>query len=234
MIDNLFTYLADTMNQSLYFAFIVSAIWGILSIILSPCHLSSIPLLIAYINLNNEKSIKRTFYISLTFSIGILVSITIIGLITFILGMVVGDIGAWANYLVGLIFFVFGFYLLGIIKLPDINFQYKKKASNIYLSALLIGVIFGFALGPCTFAFLAPILGLVFQMSNHTNIMTSIFLLSGFAIGHCITISLAGTFWGWVQKLLKWNENSNALLILRKVCGTLIIIAGIYMIYTVI
>jgi cytochrome c-type biogenesis protein len=43
---------------------------------------------------------------------------------------------------------------------------------------------------------------------------------------------LAGTFTESVQHYLNWNERSGGALILKKICGVLVICGGIYLILT--
>ncbi len=45
MIERLFTLLNDAVQGGPFLAITGSFLWGILSIVLSPCHLSSIPLI---------------------------------------------------------------------------------------------------------------------------------------------------------------------------------------------
>ena len=100
------------------------------------------------------------------------------------------------------------------------------------LSALVLGLLFGIALGPCTFAYMAPVLGIVFQTAR-TELFSAILLLTVFGIGHCAVITLAGTLTKLVQKYLDWSDESNILLWIKRVCGILVILGGVYLIYTV-
>jgi len=54
-------------------------------------------------------------------------------------------------------------------------------------------------------------------------------LLGAYAVGHCLVIVLAGTFTGMLQRYLNWTQASRGAVILRRVCGVLILIAGLYM-----
>ena len=109
---------------------------------------------------------------------GILVSIALIGLITASLGRLMGDLGQIGNGLVAVVFFVFGLYLMDLIPL-NWSFGSKTTQKKGVWAALLLGILFGVALGPCTFAFIAPVLGLVFTRAQH-DYMGSILLLSAF------------------------------------------------------
>jgi len=168
---------------------------------------------------------------SLNFALGILITIAIIGIITASIGRLMGDIGAIGNYFVAIIFFIMGLYLLDIIKLPWEGIQLKGTKYKGFVAALFLGLIFGIGLGPCTFAYMAPILGVVFQTSQF-NFISSISLLAAFGLGHCSVIVAAGILTKQVQKYLDLTNNSKAILWIRRICGVLVIFAGIYLLFT--
>jgi len=234
MIESIFTWLSNALYTSTFLALTASFLWGILSILLSPCHLTSIPLIIGFIDEQGRISTKRAFIISLLFSVGILITIGTIGLITGLMGRMLGDIGNIGNYIIAVIFFVIGLHLLELIPLPFVGManqpKFKKKGP---LAAFVIGLLFGVALGPCTFAYMAPMLGVVFSVSS-TNIIYGAFLILAYALGHCIIIVMVGTFAGIVQKFLHWNEKTKGAVIVKKVCGVLVILGGIYLLITTI
>jgi len=115
-MEQLFTKLTKAIEGTPLIAMGASFLWGMLSILLSPCHLTSIPLLIGVINDRNKKlTIKRTFLLSLLFAIGILLTISLIGLITASMGRIMGDIGRIGNYIVAIVLLIVGLYLLEIV-----------------------------------------------------------------------------------------------------------------------
>ncbi|MFA7288175.1 MAG: cytochrome c biogenesis protein CcdA [Melioribacteraceae bacterium] len=231
MIESIFTSLTLSLYENFWIAILASFAWGILSILLSPCHLSSIPLIVGYINRQGTITLKRTVIMSLNFALGILITIAIIGIITASIGRLMGDIGAIGNYFVAIIFFIMGLYLLDIIKLPWEGIQLKGTKYKGFVAALFLGLIFGIGLGPCTFAYMAPILGVVFQTSQF-NFISSISLLAAFGLGHCSVIVAAGILTKQVQKYLDLTNNSKAILWIRRICGVLVIFAGIYLLFT--
>ena len=228
MFESLFTTLYEAMAGSVWLAVLASFTWGVLSILLSPCHLSSIPLVVGYISSQGNISVGRTFNISLVFSIGILITIALIGIITASLGRLMGDVGIYGNYFVAIIFFIVGLYLLGIIKIDWNTFGVRKTKSKGVIAAFILGLVFGIALGPCTFAYMAPVLGVVFQTAQSNYPIAMIYLLA-FAIGHCSVIVVAGTLTGQVQKYLNWSEESKAITWIKRICGILVIFGGIYL-----
>ena len=227
MIEGIFNSLYEAMYGAVWMAVIASFAWGVLSILLSPCHLSSIPLVVGFISSQGKISLKRAFYISLVFSIGILITIALIGILTASLGRLMGDIGSFGNYLVAGIFFLVGLYLLDIIKLDWKRGLKQTKAKGL-LAALILGLLFGLALGPCTFAYMAPVLGIVFQTAQTNYFLAMVFLLA-FGLGHCSVIVGAGTLTGKVQKYLNWSEGSKTILWIKRVCGVLVILGGVYL-----
>ena len=98
------------------------------------------------------------------------------------------------------------------------------------LAAFILGLVFGIALGPCTFAYMAPMLGVTFKLAT-TNLLYGILLLLVYGIGHCSVIVLAGTSTELVQQYMNWNERSKGAVILKKICGILVLLGGIYLIY---
>ncbi|MGK9476389.1 cytochrome c biogenesis CcdA family protein [Melioribacter sp. OK-6-Me] len=232
MLDSLFAALYEAMMGTAWIAVLASLGWGVLSILLSPCHLSSIPLIVGFISSQGKMTVGRTFNISLVFSLGILITIALIGFITASLGRLMGDLGTFGNYFVAVIFFFVGLYLLDIIKLDWNNSVIKQTKTRGLVAALILGLLFGLALGPCTFAYMAPVLGVVFQTAQ-TNFIFSILLLLAFGIGHCSVIVGAGTFTGKVQQYLNWSEGTKTILWTKRMCGVLVILGGIYLITNV-
>jgi len=231
MLNGIFEWLNNIMMQNIYMAVTASFLWGILSVMLSPCHLSSLPLIIGYINRKGIPTLKTAMFNSLLFALGILITIAVIGLITGLLGGLIGDIGITGNYIVAIVFFLAGLYLLDIIN-PDWNFIHPEKInSKGYLLAFLLGLLFGAGLGPCTFAYMAPVLGVVFQYSA-TNFTYAVLLIGAFAIGHSLVIAAAGTMSAKIGKYLNWADSSSAVNVFKKICGVLVILGGVYFIYS--
>ena len=229
-MEKLFTTLTHAVEGTPAVAIGAAFVWGTLSILLSPCHLASIPLIIGFIDGQGRISTKRAFIISTLFAIGILITIAGIGAITAAAGRMMGDVGRFGNYFVAAIFFVVGLHLLDVIPMPlsgPGQVSMKKKGM---LAAFVLGLVFGIALGPCTFAFMAPILGVMFKVAA-TNLPYGIFLLLAYGVGHCSVIVFAGTCTELVQKYMNWNEKSKGAIILKKICGVLVLLAGVYLIY---
>jgi len=229
-VTELFTQLNHAIEGSAGIALSAALIWGVLSILLSPCHLAAIPLIIGLMDEQQTPNRKTAFVQSFLFSIGILLSIAIIGLVTAAAGRILGDIGKAGSWIAAVIFFAMGLQLMGVISSPWKKPETARVKKSGWVASLLTGLIFGIALGPCTFAFMAPVLAVTFNLSAETPIFAwSLVLLYG--LGHCTVIVLAGTSAETIRQYLNWNENSKGAMRLRKVCGVLVLLAGLYMVY---
>ena len=113
MIVELFTWLSNALTQSPEIAILAAFIWGLLSVILSPCHIACIPLIVGFIDGQGNITTRRAFGLSLLFGLGILITIGIIGLITGLLGRMIGDIGGYGSYFVAIVFFAVGLEFAG-------------------------------------------------------------------------------------------------------------------------
>ena len=230
-MEKLFTALGHAVEGAPLIALAAAAAWGVLSIVLSRCHLASIPLIVGFISAQGRVTTKRAFWTSTLFAVGILITIAAIGAITAAAGRMLGDVGRYGNYFVALIFFVVGLHLLGVIPLPFSGAGPVGMKRKGYLAALILGLVFGIALGPCTFAYMAPMLGVTFKLSKTAPLYGASLLLT-YGVGHCAVIVAAGTSTELVQRFLNWNEHSNGVTIVKWLCGLLVILAGIYLLWT--
>ena len=226
----LFTVLTQAVEGTPLIALGASFLWGILSILLSPCHLASIPLIVGFIDVQGRISTRRAVVISSVFAAGILITIGAVGAVTASLGYMMGDVGRVGNYIVAGVFVLVGLYLLEIVPLPWGGPGTVGMKRRGVLAAFVLGLVFGIALGPCTFAYMAPMLGVTFRLAS-TRLMYGILLLLAYGIGQCSVIVFAGTFSEVVQNYLNWNEASKGAVILKKLCGALVLLGGLYMVY---
>jgi len=231
MLEALFTWVTRLLYGHPLLGLAGAFIWGILSILLSPCHLASIPLIVGFVSQQEKLTPRKAFRISLAFALGILTTIGLIGLVTSLLGRMLGDIGRWSNFLVAGIFVLVGLYLLGVIKLDLPGAANAKARGRGAWVGFLLGLLFGLALGPCTFAYMAPILAIVLAKSS-TSLIYGVPLLLAYGIGHCAVIVFAGTFTRVIENYLRWNESSQALNMVKKICGILLLVAAAYMIWS--
>jgi cytochrome c-type biogenesis protein len=104
----------------------------------------------------------------------------------------------------------------------------KKKG---LVAALLLGLVFGIALGPCTFAYMAPVLAVAFRV-GHAHFFYGAALLLAYGLGHCAVIVAAGTSTELVQHFLSWNDKSHGIVVVKRLCGALVFAGGIFVLVT--
>ena len=192
----------------------------------NPCVLAMIPLMIGLVaGKKGTASLKKTFYFSLFFVLGLAVTFTALGLISALLGRMFGNIGRFWKYAVAAVCLILGVQLLGAFKF---NFAVPKSFAKIReggLGAFLLGLLFGVVSTPCAVPVLAVLLAFV---ANKGNVVYGGFLLFIYALGHSLLILIAGTSMGAAKRLIESKGLNKANRILQKAAGIIIILIGIY------
>ena len=232
-MQQIFESIYSSLHASSGLALTAAFVWGVFSILLSPCNLVTIPLVVGYIESTRTEKSASAFTISLAFSSGIFVNLALVGMVLTSTGILMTDIGKYTNYIVACVFFLIGLHLLKVIQIPWFGQKEIKAGKNRGLSgALILGIVSGLALGPCSFAYVAPLLALTIKTAA-VNLVFALSLVVFYALGHCSVIVIAGTSADFVSKFLQWDEHSKGLTIVNNICGVLILLAGLYIIYTV-
>jgi cytochrome c-type biogenesis protein len=229
-VGDLFTGLTAALDGAPHVALAAAFAWGVLSIVLSPCHLASIPLIIGFIQGQERATTGRAALLSTLFAVGILVNIAVIGVLTAAAGRLLGDVGSAGNLVVAAILIGVGLVLMDVIPLPLPDPARVGMQRRGALAALVLGLVFGLALGPCTFAFMAPMLAVTFKVAA-TSVLFGGLLLTAYGVGHCALIVAAGSCTAWAQRVLDWNAASTTGLWIKRVCGLLVILGGFYLLH---
>ena len=140
-----------------------------------------------------------------------------------------GDIGRTGVYLVGGVFILTGLWLLDVFRVPSCRLPLASGQTA--LGGILMGFIFGAALEPCTFGFMFPVLAVVFQ-SAEQNLPVAIAIIMSYAIGHSLVIVLAGVGVNQLQSFLNWDSKAQGTLWLKRLCGVLIVLTGVYLTFS--
>ena len=94
---------------------------------------------------------------------------------------------------------------------PD-NINFLKKG---FFAAFLLGLIFGIAFSPFTFAYMAPVLTMSLKVAS-ADALFAVLLLTAYGSGHCSIIVVAGASTEALQRYLNWNERSKGISALKK------------------
>ncbi len=228
MFDTFLLTINQWMNASFYLAIFGSFLWGVVSVLFSPCHLASIPLIMAYIaGQKGDISSKKASLYAGVFCLGIFTSITLLGIICTILGRMLGDIPPLWEIPVGLTFIYLGLHLLGISSCRLPSFANRTPKANGLYGAFVIGLTFGVLSGACTFGFIAPILVMVTIKGQS---LQGLVLLFFFTLGHCLPIITAGSSATCAQKIIQ-HENLKVIAHKgRQIAGIIVFLVGVYII----
>lgn len=225
-METIFITINTWINAGGWMAALGCFLWGMVSVLLSPCHMASIPLVIAYVGGQDEPADgKQGVTFAVLFSLGLFITIAVVGIICAMLGRMLGDVGAYWTLLIGAILVWVAIDMLGISKCglpPGILQKITVKGG---FGAFILGLAYGVLSGACTFGFIAPILAII---TVQEQIATGLVLIILFGIGHCIPIAIAGSSTATVKKLLSSSTFSNSAVWFKKGAGIIIGGLGFY------
>lgn len=227
-MDQFLILIHQWMGSGLALAALGCFLWGMVSVLFSPCHLASIPLIVGYVA-GQDKLVEgrqAALYAGL-FTFGLFLTIAAIGVICALLGRMLGDVGPYWTIVVGLILLWVAMDMLGVSKCSmggNLMGRFKLRGMG---GAFVLGLAYGILSGSCTFGFIAPILAII---TVQEKIMTGIMLIVLFGLGHCIPIVIAGSSTALVRRLManaSWQRGGTAF---RRIAGILIGLMGVYFI----
>ncbi len=203
-------------------------LWGIISVALSPCHMASIPLIVTYVA-GQDKALKarHAAYYAAVFTIGLFITIALVGIVCSLLGRMLGEVGPYWTILVGAILIWVALDMLGIAWCSMSSGLLGRIKIKGLLGAFLLGLAYGVLSGSCTFGFIAPILAII---TIQQKIVTGLIFIVLFGIGHCIPIAIAGSSTATVKRLLESSSFYEGGLWFRRCAGVGIGLLGIYFI----
>jgi cytochrome c-type biogenesis protein len=230
MPDTLFLTVNQWISGGTAFAAIGCFAWGVISVLFSPCHLASIPLIIGYVG-GQEKMVnpRQAGLYSVLFTSGLFLTIALIGIVCALLGRMLGDVGNYWQILVGIILIWVALGMLGVEKCSlSGNLLYRLNLRGMF-GAFVLGLAYGVLSGSCTFGFIAPLLAII---TVQEKVVTGILYITLFAVGHCIPIVIAGSSTAAVKKLIENSAWNGAGSWFRKIAGSTIALLGAYFIVT--
>lgn len=226
MLETFFLIVNEWIASGTTIATLGCFLWGIISAVFSPCHLASIPLIVAYVG-GQERAIdpRQAGIYSAAFTAGLFITIALIGIICALLGRMLGDVGNYWQILIGGILIWVALGMLGVEKCSMSGSLLYRLNFKGLSGAFMLGLAYGVLSGSCTFGFIAPILAII---TVQQKVATGILFILLFATGHCLPIVVAGSSTAVVRKLIENSAWQGAGSWFRKGAGTLIGLLGIY------
>jgi cytochrome c-type biogenesis protein len=230
MLTSVFLAINEWMTGAFWLAAAGCFLWGMVSVLFSPCHLASIPLVVAYVA-GQEKALqpRQAAQYALLFTAGLFVTIAAIGVVCALLGRMLGDVGRYWQVVVGLLLVWVALGMLGVEKCTLSNSRLQRLNVKGRGGALGLGLAYGVLSGSCTFGFIAPILAII---TVQKQVLTGVLLILLFALGHCLPIVIAGSSTAAVRRLTEsevWTHSGGWF---KKGAAVVIGLLGIYFIGT--
>jgi cytochrome c-type biogenesis protein len=228
LINDLLLTINAWMSSGALIAALGCFFWGMVSVVLSPCHIASIPLIVSYVA-GQEKNLhtrSATFYAA-AFTSGLFITIAIVGIICSILGRMLGDIGPWWTIVVGVILIWVALDMLGVQACSISGSLMARLQIRGVGGAFILGLAYGVLSGSCTFGFIAPILAII---TIQQKVATGILFIVLFGIGHCIPIAIAGSSAALVRRVLESSRLQKGGLWFRRISGVAVASLGGYFI----
>ena len=227
-MDQFFLLINSWMGQGLLLGALGCFLWGMVSVLFSPCHLASIPLIIGYVGGQNHliEGGKAILY-AVVFTTGLFITIAVIGIVCSLLGRMLGDVGPYWTITIGLLLLWVSLDMLGVAKCSMSGGLLAKMTIKGLSGAFTLGLAYGVLSGSCTFGFIAPILAII---TVQAKVFTGMAFILLFATGHCLPIVVAGSSTATVKRLLassSWQQGGR---FFRKLAGMMIALLGIYFI----
>ncbi|MGE4262908.1 MAG: cytochrome c biogenesis CcdA family protein [Desulfovibrio sp.] len=207
-------------------AYAGSFLWGLVSVLFSPCHLASIPLMVGYVaGQGRLVEGREAVRYALAFTSGLFVTIALVGVVCTLLGRMLGDIGPYWTIAVGLVLLYVALDMLGVATCRLSGGLMAKLKVRGVSGALVMGLGYGLLSGSCTFGFLAPLLAVI---TVQDQMLTGVGLILAFAVGHCLPIVIAGSSAALARRMMEGFSGGSALV--RRVAGVCVGLLGLYFI----
>ena len=237
-VSSLLDAIFDTMFRGGAVQLLGAFLWGVASVILSPCGIAAVPLVVGYIENTDSPTRLEAFKISCAFCLGIVLNLALVAFVMSGLGLLLGGYERFLTLIVAAVFIVMGLHMIGLIRVRLFSFR-RGKASQGNVpevgehklrGAVTLGLVSGLAIGPCSIAYVTPVLSLAMSEASR-NLLMSFGLILAYALGYSAVLVLAGTFAQLASRWLQSERGDIALRVLNIICGAALIAAGIYLAY---
>lgn len=225
------------MTESL----IIGAFLGGLISFLAPCVLPIIPGFLAYLagassvkspksdhgaSTKDEGSKRKDIFVnSVFFVLGFSIVFALLGvLLNTLLENIAYDVQLWLSRIGGVMIIFFGLYLVGLIKIPFLEREYKMsvntKFKSRYATSFLFGLAFAVGWTPCVGPALGVILGLAATAPG-----SAFLLLLTYALGLGIPFLIVGAFTGQAADFI--SRHAVGLKYLNIIFGIILLALGV-------
>ena len=225
MINAWLSQIAEVIRNQMWLAPLLVLLAGVITSI-TPCSLSSVPLIIGYVGGIGEKNTKKAFAYSVVFSLGTAVTFVTLGIIATSAGKLMGTSSPVWYMILGILMVLMALQTWEIYNfIPSINLLSKSKKRG-FAGAFIAGILGGIFSSPCSTPVLIALLAII---AGEENLLWGILLMLLYSIGHSALVMVAGTSIGFGQKINSSEKYNKAASAMKIVMGTAILLIGLYM-----
>lgn len=170
---------------------------------LTPCMLSMLPLMVAYMGGYETTGRLQSITQSIWFALGLATTLAALGLIAGIVGQVYGQIGVGLPIIVSVLAILMGLNLLEALPLPLPSvgsLDFLNQGMPMAIKSYLVGLTFGLVASPCSTPVLATLLAWI---STTGDPVLGAALLLAYTVGYVSPLVLAGSFTATIKKFLE-------------------------------
>lgn len=225
MIDTWLSQIAEVIQSNMWFAPLLAILAGVLTSV-TPCSLSSVPLIIGFVGGVGEKNTKKAFVYSAVFSLGSAVTFETLGIVATSAGKLMGTSSPVWYIILGVLMVLMALQTWEIFNfIPSTNLLSKNRKRG-FIGAFIAGALGGVFSSPCSTPVLIALLAIV---AGEGNLLWGIILMLLYSIGHSALVMVAGTSVGFVQKINNSERYKSVAKVLKVVMGTAILLIGLCM-----
>lgn len=226
MIDAWLEQIGLQIGRSLWIAPVLALVAGALTSF-TPCSLSSIPLVIAYVGGVGVEP-KKAVRLSLVFAIGSAITFTALGVAAASVGRLFGFGGKWWYLVLGALMVLMALQTWGVVNVIPSTYLTGKNKRRGYFGALITGMLGGVFASPCATPVLVALLAVAAQSGN---VAWGALLMLFYGVGHGVLAVLAGASVGAVSLLAQSGRFGVLSQTVKIVLGALILLVGLYLFY---
>lgn len=226
MINTWLEQISAQIMQNMWLAPLLALLAGVLTSF-TPCSLSSIPLVIAYVGGIGVEP-KKAFRLSLVFALGAAITFTVLGIVAASLGQLLGTGAKWWYIVLGILMVLMALQTWEIVNVIPSTYLSGKNKRRGYIGALITGMLGGLFSSPCATPVLIALLAIA---AGSGNTLWGALLMLVYGVGHGALAVLAGSSIGAVNKLVQSERYGKLSRVLKIVMGILILIIGLYLFY---
>ena len=227
MINQWLETLSTLITETFWLAPLLALFAGILTSV-TPCALTSVPLVIGYVGGTGNNDPKKAFRLSLTFALGMAVTFTALGTAVSLLGKLMGTSGKWWYIVLGVLMLLMALQTWEVYNFIPSTYLTSKSTRKGYVGAFFAGILGGVFSSPCATPVLIVLLGIV---AKSGNVAWGVLLLLLYSIGHSFLVLVAGTSIGFVKKLSSSEKYGATSKVLKVFTGIIILLIAFYMFY---